>query len=213
MTVLSYGGPAAVVLALCWLAARVTPLSMRNPSLAALAVVAVFALIAITPLCGLMFDCGCDWPWNGLHHHCNVFDAHAKLKCPWCDSKVAGTLVDARGVRCERRRGLGFLRQRRVGGESAEPLHPRRACGRACLSSRLAGDGDARRARHGVSAAVHRIAVASGGRPGRSGNHFALIVCAGARGCRRRRSQGIPGLGLVSPEPLGASGEVRKSWS
>ncbi len=92
MTVLSYGGTAAVVLALCWLAARVTPLPLRNPSLAALAVVAVFALIAITPLCGLMFDCGCDWPWNGLHHHCNVFDAHAKLKCPWCDSKVAGTL-------------------------------------------------------------------------------------------------------------------------
>ena len=57
-----------------------------------LAVVAVFALIAITPLCGFMFDCGCDWPWNGLHHHCNVFDADAKLKCPWCDSKVAGSL-------------------------------------------------------------------------------------------------------------------------
>jgi len=92
MTVLSYGGTAAVVLALCWAAARATPLSWRNPSRAALAVVIVFALIAITPLCGLMFDCGCDWPWNGLHHHCNVFDLDAKLKCPWCDSKVAGTL-------------------------------------------------------------------------------------------------------------------------
>jgi len=92
MTVLSYGGTAAVVLALCWAAARVTPLSWRNPSLTALAVVGVFALIAITPLCGLMFDCGCDWPWNGLHHHCNVFDPDAKLKCPWCDSKVAGSL-------------------------------------------------------------------------------------------------------------------------
>jgi hypothetical protein len=92
MTVLSYGGTAAAVLALCWAAARVTPLSGRNPSLAAPAVVAVFALIAITPLCGLMFDCGCDWPWNGLHHHCNVFDPHAKLKCPWCDSRVAGSL-------------------------------------------------------------------------------------------------------------------------
>jgi hypothetical protein len=32
------------------------------------------------------------WPWNGLNHHCNVFDAHAKLKCPWCDSKIAGSL-------------------------------------------------------------------------------------------------------------------------
>jgi hypothetical protein len=92
MTVLSYGGTAAVVLGLCGAAARVTPLSWRNPSLAALAVVFVFGLIAITPLCGLIFDCGCDWPWNGLHHHCNVFDPDAKLKCPWCDSNVAGTL-------------------------------------------------------------------------------------------------------------------------
>jgi hypothetical protein len=92
MTVMSYGGTAAVVLLMCWAAARVTPLPRQNPPLAALAVVAVFALIAITPLCGFMFDCGCDWPWNGLHHHCNVFDAHAKLKCPWCDSKVAGSL-------------------------------------------------------------------------------------------------------------------------
>jgi hypothetical protein len=92
MTVMSYGGTAAVVLLMCWAAARVTPLPRQNPPLAALAVVAVFALIAITPLCGFMFDCGCDWPWNGLHHHCNVFDADAKLKCPWCDSKVAGSL-------------------------------------------------------------------------------------------------------------------------
>jgi hypothetical protein len=92
MTVLSYGGTAAVVLLLFWAAVRVTPLSGSNPPLAALGVVAVFALIAITPRCGFMFDCGCDWPWNGLHHHCNVFDAHAKLKCPWCDSKVARSL-------------------------------------------------------------------------------------------------------------------------
>jgi hypothetical protein len=89
--VLNYDGTAAVVLAFRG-AGRVTRLSWRNPSRAALAVVMVFALIAITPLCGLTFDCGCDWPWNGLHHRCNVFDPAAKLKCPWCDSKVAGTL-------------------------------------------------------------------------------------------------------------------------
>jgi hypothetical protein len=90
--VLSYVGTAAVVLALCWAALIFTPLWRRSPSVAAAAVVVIFALIAITPLCGAMFDCGCDWPWHGLHRHCNVFDAHADLKCPWCDSKVAGTL-------------------------------------------------------------------------------------------------------------------------
>jgi hypothetical protein len=92
MVVLGYAGTAAVVLALVWAAVRLTPLARRNPALAALAVVGVFGLIAITPFCGVMFDCGCDWPWRGLHLHCNVFDAAAKLKCPWCDSKVAGSL-------------------------------------------------------------------------------------------------------------------------
>lgn len=90
--VLSYVGTAAVVLALCWAVLRVTPLWRRSPSVAAAAVVMIFALIAITPLCGSMFDCGCDWPWHGLHQHCNVFDDHADWKCPWCDSKLAGTL-------------------------------------------------------------------------------------------------------------------------
>jgi hypothetical protein len=91
MTVLSYGGTAAVVLALCWAAARVTPLSWRNPARAALAVVVVFALIAITPLCGLMFDLRLRLAVNGLHHHCNVFDQDAKLNARGAISKVAGT--------------------------------------------------------------------------------------------------------------------------
>lgn len=58
--VLSYVGTAAVVLALCWAALIFTPLWRRSPSVAAAAVVVIFALIAITPLCGAMFDCGCD---------------------------------------------------------------------------------------------------------------------------------------------------------
>jgi hypothetical protein len=45
MTVLSYGGTAAVVLALCWAAVRLSLLPRRNPPLAALA---VFALVATT---------------------------------------------------------------------------------------------------------------------------------------------------------------------
>ena len=80
MTVLSYLGPALVVLALSWGVVKLTRMPM--PSIAAVTAVVVFALIAITPLCGLMFDCGCDWPWSGPYHHCNFFDALAKLKCP-----------------------------------------------------------------------------------------------------------------------------------
>jgi hypothetical protein len=92
MTVLSYLVPAAVVLALSWGVVKLTRISARSPSVAAAVAVFIFSLTAIAPLCGLMFDCGCDWPWFGLHRHCNIFDALAKLKCPWCDSTVAGTL-------------------------------------------------------------------------------------------------------------------------
>jgi hypothetical protein len=93
MTVLSYLAPAAAVLAVTWAAVRLARSAIgSSPSLAAITAVVIFSLIAITPLCGLMFDCGCDWPWHGLHRHCNVFDAHTELKCPWCDSRVAGAL-------------------------------------------------------------------------------------------------------------------------
>lgn len=92
MTTLGYLVPAAALLVLLWGAVRLVQLPTRSPSLAAAAVVVAFALIAITPLCGFMFDCGCDWPWGGLHRHCNAFAVHAELKCPWCDDLVAGTL-------------------------------------------------------------------------------------------------------------------------
>ena len=92
MTVLSYLAPALVVLALSWAVVKLTRMPIGTPSIAAATAVVVFALIAITPLCGLMFDCGCDWPWSGLYHHCNFFDALAKLKCPWCNNVAAGAL-------------------------------------------------------------------------------------------------------------------------
>jgi hypothetical protein len=92
MTVLSYLAPALVVLALSWGVVKLTRMPIGTPSIAAATAVVVFALIAITPLCGLMFDCGCDWPWSGLYHHCNFFDALAKLKCPWCNNVAAGAL-------------------------------------------------------------------------------------------------------------------------
>jgi hypothetical protein len=92
MTVLSYLGPAAVVLALSWAVVKLTRMPVGTPSLAAVTAVVVFGLIAITPLCGFMFNCGCDWPWSGLYHQCNFFDALSKLKCPWCNNVAAGAL-------------------------------------------------------------------------------------------------------------------------
>jgi hypothetical protein len=32
----------------------------------------VLALAVVTPLCGLLFDCGCPWPWAGLAAYCNI---------------------------------------------------------------------------------------------------------------------------------------------
>jgi hypothetical protein len=92
MTVLSYLGPAALVLALSWAVVKLTRMPLGTPAIAAVTAVVVFSLIAITPLCGFMFNYGCDWPWSGLYHHCNFFDALSKLKCPWCNSVAAGLL-------------------------------------------------------------------------------------------------------------------------
>lgn len=46
----------------------------------------------MTPLCGLMFNCGCTWPWQGLDSHCNIHDSTALHQCPWCVSLLAGAL-------------------------------------------------------------------------------------------------------------------------
>ncbi len=50
----------------------------------------VIAAIVITPLCGLLFQCGCNWPWNGLNDFCNYYHPEAIHKCPWCSSLVSG---------------------------------------------------------------------------------------------------------------------------
>lgn len=52
----------------------------------------IITLIIITPLCGLLFQCGCDWPWAGLDSKCNFYKAHAEHKCPWCASLFSGLL-------------------------------------------------------------------------------------------------------------------------
>jgi hypothetical protein len=58
----------------------------------AILITLVISLVVITPLCGLLFQCGCDWPWLGLDANCNYYKAHKTHQCPWCVSIVAGVL-------------------------------------------------------------------------------------------------------------------------
>lgn len=60
--------------------------------LIAASLMGIIALIAITPLCGFLFECGCDWPWLDLDAGCNYHDLHAEHKCPWCASLATGVL-------------------------------------------------------------------------------------------------------------------------
>lgn len=39
----------------------------------------------IAPLCGVLFGCGCTWPWSGLVENCNYFDLYEKHPCPFCE--------------------------------------------------------------------------------------------------------------------------------
>ncbi|MGJ0485167.1 MAG: hypothetical protein ACR65R_11655 [Methylomicrobium sp.] len=50
------------------------------------------SLVALTPLCGLFFACGCTWPWSGFFFDCNYFDLMTEHRCPWCASRLAGGL-------------------------------------------------------------------------------------------------------------------------
>ena len=63
----------------------------------------ILALILITPLCGFFFDCGCDWPWAGLHEKCNIYDDKIDSKCPWCLPWFTGVLSSGLAI------AAGFL--------------------------------------------------------------------------------------------------------
>jgi len=52
----------------------------------------IISLIMVTPLCGFLFHCGCDWPWAGLDSRCNFYKPNVEHKCPWCASIVTGLL-------------------------------------------------------------------------------------------------------------------------
>ncbi len=58
----------------------------------------IAALILLTPLCGFLFQCGCDWPWLGLDINCNFYKPHAAHKCPWCVSMSTGILATGLAV-------------------------------------------------------------------------------------------------------------------
>ena len=50
----------------------------------------ITTLIIVTPLCGLIFQCGCDWPWLGLDVGCNFYKPRTEHQCPWCASMITG---------------------------------------------------------------------------------------------------------------------------
>jgi hypothetical protein len=52
----------------------------------------ITTLIIVTPLCGLLFQCGCDWPWSGLDTRCNFYKPATEHPCPWCASMLTGIL-------------------------------------------------------------------------------------------------------------------------
>lgn len=70
----------------------------EHPSLIAAGLTGLIAVIVITPLCGLLFQCGCDWPWAGLDRNCNFHQPNAIRRCPWCVDIVVGVLAYASAI-------------------------------------------------------------------------------------------------------------------
>ena len=64
---------------------------MRPGTWAGLTII-VFVVVFVTPYCGLLFSCGCTWPWAGLDANCNIHDHDALHVCPWCGSLYVGGL-------------------------------------------------------------------------------------------------------------------------
>jgi hypothetical protein len=58
-----------------------------------LAVAAVSAFL-LTPVCGVLHQCGCRMPWSGGEAHCNARVAGVE-HCPWCEHRALGGLAAA----------------------------------------------------------------------------------------------------------------------
>lgn len=54
------------------------------------AITLIIIVVIVTPLCGFLFKCGCDWPWLGLDSDCNYYQPDAEQRCPWCASMIIG---------------------------------------------------------------------------------------------------------------------------
>ena len=67
--------------------AMTLPCSQRILLLAAVAIVS--ASVLMTPVCNLLFKCGCSWLWTTAAAHCNVHNA-APPHCPWCSQGALG---------------------------------------------------------------------------------------------------------------------------
>lgn len=66
---------------------------MRTPKHLSVAVVGIIAAVILTPLCGLWFSCGCDWPWERFFMACNALVKNAPTPhCPWCVYPMAAVM-------------------------------------------------------------------------------------------------------------------------
>jgi len=65
-------------------------------TLAELLLVSIFSIaysfVFINPLCDLMFQCGCTWPWSGGHDFCTAGDPDTS-PCPSCSASFLLTLI------------------------------------------------------------------------------------------------------------------------
>ena len=58
---------------------------MSDPKRASIVGTWAIAAGLVTPLCGLWFSCGCDWPWNEFFWACNAIVKNTPPPhCPWC---------------------------------------------------------------------------------------------------------------------------------
>jgi hypothetical protein len=60
----------------------------------------VTTIIIVTPLCGVLFQCGCNWPWLGLEAGCNFYKPGADHQCPWCASMITGVFSTGLSILC-----------------------------------------------------------------------------------------------------------------
>ena len=60
-----------------------------KPFLLLAGVAIVSASVLMTPVCNLLFKCGCSWLWTTAAAHCNIHRA-TPPHCPWCSHGALG---------------------------------------------------------------------------------------------------------------------------